>query len=144
MTILLFFFWLNVNDEVSIQQSFTRIAGRILNQPPTTSQISTLNRQKGNNKAITALKAWLNLPHNTKWLLICDNHDNPTLNSITKNRIDINCYLPIAFQGSIIITTRVSFVDIGHQIPKRKLESLDDGLAILASNSRRRHLHDGE
>lgn len=137
-------FWLNMNDEVSIQQSFARMAGRILSQHSTRGGISALNRQESNNDVIEAVKGWLSLAHNTRWLLVCDNYDNPNFSNITKHGININHYLPTAFQGSIIITTRTSFVNVGHQIPIRKLESIDDSLMILAANSHRHHLHDGK
>ncbi|CEJ81494.1 hypothetical protein VHEMI01616 [[Torrubiella] hemipterigena] len=135
-------FWLNMNDEVSIHQSFVTMMERILSQHPTGSATSALNRQESNDAVIEAVKVWLGLPRNTRWLLVCDNYDNPNFSNITKHGININHYLPAAFQGSIIITTRTSFVNVGHQIPIRKLESIDDGLMILAANSYRHHLHD--
>lgn len=134
-------FWLNIKDEISIQDSFAEIASRILQQHPDASYLSALSLQEDQNEIIEAVKAWFSLPCNTKWLLVYDNYDNPKSNAGESDGMDIEHFLPKAFQGSIIITTRISEIAVGHQIAIRKLESMEDSLNILATTSGRDSLH---
>jgi hypothetical protein len=93
------------------------------------------------DEVIDAVKEWLSLPKNTKWLAIYDNYDNPKLPHNTDPiALDIQQFLPESYQGSIIITTRSSQVTIGYQIQIRKLENEKDSLKILLNASRREGL----
>ncbi|KAI1317875.1 hypothetical protein F5Y16DRAFT_414554 [Xylariaceae sp. FL0255] len=131
-------FWLNIKDETSIQQSFTKLARQILLQHPDASYVKALDLQQDQEKVVDAVKAWLSLPGNTRWLLIYDNYDNPKLSNNTKDTgINISQFIPEAYQGSIIVTTRLSQVDIGHRIQVRKLELLHDSLKNIATTSGR-------
>ena len=131
-------FWFNINDQASIEQSFTRVARQILQQHPDTKPLSTIDLQGDQGEVIDTVKAWLSLPGNTRWLLVFDNYDNPQLSNQTNNgAIDINRFLPASWQGSIIVTTRLSQVDIGHRISIKKLENIQDGMEILSSTSGR-------
>ncbi|KAI1360650.1 hypothetical protein F5Y08DRAFT_43121 [Xylaria arbuscula] len=131
-------FWLNIKDETSIQQSFTKVARQILLQHPDASHLRALDLQQDQEKVVEAVKAWLSLPGNTRWLLIYDNYDNPRLsNDINDTGINISQFIPEAYQGSIIVTTRLSQVDLGHRVQIKKLESLHDSLKILATTSGR-------
>ncbi|KAK2612718.1 hypothetical protein QQS21_001335 [Conoideocrella luteorostrata] len=137
-------FWFNIKDELSIQQSFTRVARQILQQHPNASCLRGLDLQQ-NHEVVEAVKAWFSLPGNTRWLIVYDNYDNPKLTSHKSDTgININHFLPPAHQGSIIITTRSAQVDIGYQIRLRKLESMDDSLNILSLTSGRDSLHNGK
>ncbi|KAI0438441.1 heterokaryon incompatibility protein-domain-containing protein [Xylaria telfairii] len=119
--------WFNIKDETSIQQSFAKVAKQILQQHPNASRLSALDLQQDHKKVAEAVKAWLDLPGNTGWLLVYDNYDNPKLeNGIDNEGIDIDQFLPKASQGSIIITTRSEQVDLGHHIQVKKLESIHD------------------
>ncbi|EFY89220.1 kinesin light chain [Metarhizium acridum CQMa 102] len=136
-------FWFNIKDEESIQQSFTKVARQILQQHPNASRLNVLDLHESHNEVVEAVKIWLSLPGNTRWLIIYDNYDNPRLTDGTHDKgIDINRFIPTAHQGSIVITTRLSKVDIGHPIRIRKLESMDDSLKILSLTSCRDGLHD--
>ncbi|KAI0506703.1 hypothetical protein F5B22DRAFT_440722 [Xylaria bambusicola] len=131
-------FWLNIKDETSIRQSFTKVAGQILLQHPNASHLRALDLQQDQEKVVEAVKAWLSLPGNTRWLLVYDNYDNPKLsNDINDRGINISRFIPEAYQGSIIVTTRLLQVDLGHQVQVKKLESLHDSLKILATTSGR-------
>ncbi|KAK9423613.1 putative Tetratricopeptide repeat domain protein [Seiridium unicorne] len=136
-------FWFNIKDEASIQQSFTRVARQLMQQHPDTSRLTALDLQENNNKVVEAVQTWLSLPGNTRWLAIYDNYDNPKLaDRPNDDGINIHRFLPLSYQGSIIVTTRLSQVDIGHRILIRKLESTDDSLKILSTTSGRYDLHD--
>lgn len=92
-----------------------------------------------------AVKAWLSLPGNTRWLMIYDNYDNPKLpNNIDPTVVDICRFLPEAYQGSVIITTRSSQVLMGHTMKIAKLGDMHDSLRILSNASRRPDLTDGK
>ncbi|KAI0874466.1 kinesin light chain [Hypoxylon argillaceum] len=134
-------FWLNIKDENSLKQSFARIAHQIKRHHPSASQVSSLNIQENLDKTIDAVKAWLSLPNNSRWLLVYDNHDNPKLPSNTDpTALNIHEYFPESDQGFIIITTRSSQVKIGHAIQMVKIQNLDDSLKILSTTSKREEL----
>ncbi|KAI0401063.1 hypothetical protein F4802DRAFT_609620 [Xylaria palmicola] len=137
-------FWLNIKDETSIQQSFTQVAKQILQQYPDATHLSSLDMKQDHGEIVDAVKSWLSLPGNTRWLLIYDNFDDPKLGNDTGDgSINIGRFLPKAYQGAVIITTRLSQVNLGHLIRIQKLES-NDGLQILATTSGRNGIHQGK
>ncbi|KAN0067820.1 HET domain containing protein [Elaphomyces granulatus] len=137
-------FWLNIKDEDSLKQSFAKVAKQILREHPSASRLSNVNIKENIDEVIDAVKAWLSLPNNTRWLMIYDNYDNPKLAGNTDPAaVDICKYLPESYQGSILITTRLSEVKIGHRIRIRKLEDVRDSVKILLNTSRREGLDDG-
>jgi hypothetical protein len=138
-------FWLNTKDENSLKQSFAKVAKQILREHPLASRISSVDIKGDLDEVIDAVKAWLNLPNNTRWLMIYDNYDNPKLpDNMDPAAVNIYKFLPESYQGSVIITTRSSQVKIGHPIRVRKLENLSDSLEILSNASRREGLIDGK
>jgi hypothetical protein len=137
-------FWLNIKDKDSLRQSFAAVARQILRGYPLARGLSTIN-VKNLDDVIDAVKAWLSLPYNTRWLMIYDNYDNPRLaSSKDPAAVDITKYLPEAYQGSVLITTRLSQVQIGHPVQVTKLEDLRDSLTILLNASRREGLIDSK
>ena len=138
-------FWLNIKDEDSLKQSFAKVAKQILREHPLASRLSSVDIKENLDEVIDAVKAWLSLPNNTRWLMIYDNYDSPKLpGNADQTAVDIRRFLPEAHQGSIIITTRSSQVKIGHRIRVGKLEDVQDGLEILAHASGREKLMEGE
>ncbi|KAH7016508.1 uncharacterized protein B0I36DRAFT_254347 [Microdochium trichocladiopsis] len=136
-------FWLNIKDEASIQQSFARIATHILEQSTDAGSLKGLNLQQDHDKIVQAVNAWLNLAGNTRWLIVYDNYDNPKLPGRKIDAtVDIHQFLPMADQGSVVITTRVSEINIGHHIRIKKLESEQESLQILSKTSGRNGLQD--
>ena len=137
--------WLNIKDEDALKQSFAKVARQILREHPSASRLSSVDMKENLDEVIDAVKAWLSLPNNTRWLMIYDNYDNPKLPGNTDpTALDIRKFLPESYQGSVIITTRSSQVRIGHPIRIRKLENVRDGLKILSNASRREGLINGE
>ncbi|KAI9784312.1 MAG: hypothetical protein M1839_002373 [Geoglossum umbratile] len=135
-------FWLNIRDEDSLKQSFANVAKQILREYPSARWLSSVN-MKNLDEVIDAVKAWQGLTYNTRWLMIYDNYDNPRLASNKDPAaVDITKYLPEAYQGSVLITTRSSQVQIGHLIQVTKLGDLRDSLKILSNTSRREGLMD--
>ena len=138
-------FWLNVKDEDSVKQSFVKVAKRILRDHPSASRLSNVDMNQNLDEVVDAVKAWLSLPDNTRWLMIYDNYDNPKLPGKTDPAaVDIQRYLPESYQGSIIITTRSSQLRIGQPILIRKLGDVYDSIEILSNVSRREGLRSGK
>ena len=134
-------FWLNIKDEDSLRQSFAKIAKQILRAHPSVSRLSSVDIKGDLDEVIDAIKAWLSLPNNTQWLMIYDNYDNPKLPGSTDPAgVNIRDFLPESYQGSIIITTRSSQIQIGYSIQVRKFENISDSLKILLHTSRREGL----
>ena len=138
-------FWLNTKNEDSLKQSFAKAAKQILREHPSASRLSRVDIKENLDEVIDAVKGWLSLPNNTRWLMIYDNYDNPKLaGNMDPTAVDIGKFLPESHQGSVIITTRSSQVKIGHPIPIRKLGDVHDSIKILLNASRREGLIDGK
>jgi len=134
-------FWLNIKDEDSLKQSFARVARQIVRENPSAAQLSNIDTNENLDEVVDAVKAWLSLPNNIRWLMIYDNYDNPRLPGKTDPAaVDIRKFLPESYQGSIIITTRSSQVRFGHSIQIRKFKDVHDSLEILSNASRREGL----
>jgi hypothetical protein len=138
-------FWLNIKDENSLKQSFVKAAKQILRDHPSASRLSSVDVEENVGGVIDAVREWLSLANNTRWLMIYDNYDNPKLPDNTDPAaVDIRKFLPESYQGSVVITTRSSQVKIGHAIRIRKLEDVCDSVKILSNSSRREGLEDGK
>jgi hypothetical protein len=140
-------FWLNANDEDSLKLSFRDIAQRVLEDRkdhPSTSTLASVDLDGDFDQVATAVKAWLNIQRNTRWLIIYDNHDNPrTPSNHDRSAVDIRRFLPRSDHGSIIITTRSSQVSQGERIHIQKLLSVQEGIEILSNTSRRGGIENG-
>jgi hypothetical protein len=77
-------FWLNIKDKDSLKQSFARVARQISREYPSAGRLSSVDMKGDLDEVIDAVKAWLSLPYNTRWLMIYNNYDNPK--SAKKNR----------------------------------------------------------
>jgi hypothetical protein len=137
-------FWLNANDEDSLQLSFRSIAQQVLKSYPSTSVLSSVDLEGDLNRVVDAVKAWLDLQGNTRWLLVYDNYDNPRISNQSDHlTVDIRQYLPESDQGSIIITTRSARVSQGWRLHVQKLTGLEHGFKILANTSGREGITNG-
>ncbi|RMZ81359.1 hypothetical protein DV738_g2165, partial [Chaetothyriales sp. CBS 135597] len=137
-------FWLNANDEDSLKSSFRDIAQHILEEQkgkPSTSVLASIDLDENLDQVVEAVKAWLNLGRNTRWLMIYDNYDNPrTPGNLDRSAVDIRKFLPRADHGSIIITTRSAQVNQGRRIHVQKLPNIHEGLEILSNTSQRENI----
>jgi hypothetical protein len=131
-------FWLNIKDEDSLKQSFAKIAKQISREHPSFSLLRNVDMEENLDKMIDAVKTWLSLSDNTRWLMVYDNYDNPKIpGNENPAAVDIRNFLPESYQGSVIITTRSSQVEIGHCIKVMKLKDVNDSLKILSNMSRK-------
>jgi len=97
------------------------------------------------DQVVEAVKAWLDLPKNKRWLIIYDNYDNPKLPGDAEGStvtVDVLQFLPRSDHGSVVITTRSSQVRLGHRIHVQKLPSVQDGLEVLSNTSGRKGIQD--
>ncbi len=137
-------FWLNANDEDSLKLSFRDIAQQVLRHHPSTSVLLSTDQDKDLDQIVSRVKAWLDFPQNTKWLMIYDNFDNPKTPSNTDaSTVDIRQFLPRSDHGSIIITTRSSQVRQGKRIHIQKLQNIKEGLEIVSNMSGRKSIKEG-
>lgn len=138
-------FWTNAKDEESLKLSFVKIAKQIARGHAAASSMLDVDMSSTNlDEIVDAVKAWLSLPHNTRWLMICDNYDNPkTPGNLDPTALDLRKFFPQSYQGCLIVTTRSSQVSFDCRLRLGKLESLEDGLAILSYASERGKLDHG-
>ncbi|CAH0020139.1 unnamed protein product [Clonostachys rhizophaga] len=161
--------WLNAKDATSLKQSFAHVAGRISQQHPSTLYIENAIKDKDLDQITEAVKRWLGETHNSRWLAIYDNYDNPKFPNSTsgpesskeivkdesgainsesqislEKGFDIRPFFPSSYQGAILITTRSSIVQLGKIVRLGKLTSVHDSLQILASTSHRQGLNDDD
>jgi hypothetical protein len=137
-------FWLNANDEDSLRLSYCGIAQQVLQCHPSTRVLSSVDLEGDLNRVVSAVKIWLDLQGNARWLMVYDNYDNPRISKNSgRSTVDIRQYLPESDHGSVIITTRSARVSQGRRIQVQKLTALEDGLKILANTSRRENIKNG-
>jgi DNA replication protein DnaC len=138
-------FWLNIKDEHSLKQSFVTAAKQILREHHSATRLTSVDMKGDLTEVIDAVKAWLSLPNNTRWLMIYDNYDNPkSARNADPTVVDIRHFLPESHQGSVIITTRSSEVKIGRCLPITKLKNVQDSLKILSNASGREALENSK
>ncbi|KAK6436815.1 hypothetical protein LTR95_006995 [Oleoguttula sp. CCFEE 5521] len=135
--------WLNTRDEASVKQSFAIIAERILRYHPSAKYVSSADPTGSLDDIVKAVLAWLSESDNTRWLAIYDNYDNPSVpGNNALDAVDIQQFLPDAYQGSVIVTTRSSQVKHGQRISVQKLKSTQDSVDILSNVSGKAYLVD--
>ena len=141
-------FWLNANDEESLKSSFRDIAQRVLEDQkdqPSTSPLASVDLNGNLDPVVEAVKTWLSLPRNTRWLMIYDNYDNPRrAGNFDRSAVDIRRFLPRVDHGSVIITTRSAQVSQGHPIHIQKMRHTHEGLEILSNTSQRGNIDHGK
>lgn len=137
-------FWLNANDEDSLRLSFRGVAQQVLKHCPSTSMPLNIDLEEDLDQVVSAVKVWLDLRENSRWLMIYDNYDNPrTPNNSDRSAVDIRQYLPEADHGSIIITTRSANVTQGRRLHVQKLLDIKEALNILSNVSGRTGIENG-
>lgn len=76
-----------------------------------TSGLSSVDLEGDLDRVVSAVKAWLDLLGNARWLLVYDNYDNPRISKNSdRSTVDVRQYLPQSNHSSIIITTRLARV----------------------------------
>jgi hypothetical protein len=136
-------FWLNANDNDSLRLGFRAVAQHVLKYHPSTSLLASIDLDDL-DRVVHAVKAWLDLQKNTRWLMIYDNYDNPQISgNADSSAVDIRRFLPGSNHGSIIITTRSAQVRQGQRLHIQKLLNVQEGLEILLNTSGRKDIQSG-
>lgn len=131
-------FWLNGKNEDTLKRSFAGIANRLNNEYPGLTLLKMAVEERNTDQMVAAIKQWLSIPGNTRWLLVFDNVDNLKFPDIKDPQVyDVRFYFPEADQGSILISTRSSRLKIGEAVSVRKLLDIQESIKILASTSGR-------
>ena len=127
-------FWVNAKDEQSLRRSLADLSAVVLSK----SAESAAQSADDENLKIDKVRRWLSDSGNNQWLLIFDNYDDPRLPGMNSSTgYDIRGYFPHRAQGSILITTRSPRLRFTRQIPLKKMENIEQSLAILAVASGR-------
>ena len=127
-------FWVNAKDEASLRQSMAALSAVVFPESAGPAAPSA-NYEK---LKIDRVRRWLSEPGNDQWLLIFDNYDDPCLPGMSSSTgYDVRAYFPPRAQGSILITTRSPLLLFAKQLPLKKLDDVEQSLAILAAGSGR-------
>lgn len=127
-------FWVNAKDETSLRQSMADLSGVIFPQSTGPAAPSADDEKL----KIDRVRRRLSEPENDQWLLIFDNYDDPGLPGMgSSTGYDVRVYFPPRAQGSMLITTRSPRLLFTEQLPLKKLEDVEQSLAILAVRSGR-------
>jgi hypothetical protein len=131
-------FWVNSKDVDTLKQGYAAAARRIYHKHPSLVHLKAVAEGSNLNEAAEAVKRWLSSAGNDRWLVIYDNHDTPKLPGHDEpGTFDIRPFLPEADQGSILITTRSSQLQLGRPVAVKKLREIEHSLEILSQTSRR-------
>lgn len=128
-------FWLNGKTADSLRISLASVAEHIPLPAVLDENGQVRKGEQGIEAAVSAVIKWLEAPGNSKWLLIIDNVDkqNSGANeaSGSDDHYDIRDYLPSGFQGTTILTTRLSRLgQLGTSISVGEVEMID-GIQML-------------
>lgn len=127
-------FWVNAKDESSLRQSMAALSAVVFPESAG-SAASSANDEK---LKIDRVRWGLSEPGNDQWLLIFDNYDDPCLPGMSSlTGYDVRAYFLSRAQGSILITTRSPRLLFAKQLPLKKLDDVEQSLAILAAGSGR-------
>lgn len=137
--------WLNIKNHDSVKYAFRTIAKRILRQHGPFCGLGSDIDTQDTDIIIEAVKNWLNLANNTRWLMVFDNYDTPIEADSKAEAIDITQYLPDSYisQGCVLITTQSPHISFGQYISVTKLKKDTDCLEILIQTSGREELANG-
>lgn len=123
-------FWLRGGNEEVLKQCFVNMAHRVYDHQHLSPTWRKAAESKNLDEVVRNMKRWLSAKDNIQWMLIFDDVDD-------LQAYDIRSYFPEADQGFILITTRSSQLRIGKVISVKKLQNINESIAILAQMSQR-------
>ena len=128
--------WLNGNSEDTLLQSLAAFATYIyLDNIEETTASAAGYRQETVERA-KAVRRWLALEGNRRWLIVFDNVDRDHRTEVDDSQAyDIESYFPAADHGSILITTRLPHLRLyGNSTHISRVDS-EQAFQILTENS---------
>ena len=138
-------FWTSGKSEQSIRTSMARVA-ELIPLPRVLDTNQKLLKDEGDiERAMLAVNSWLTSAGNTRWLIVVDNVDNYVEQDDDEEVLqaaggyDVAKYLPSVAHGTIIITSRLSFLarSLGAQNLGVGEMTLEEGLQVLHEASGR-------
>ena len=127
-------FWFHAKDESTLRAGLAALAAEVMEADVSSNGNDLQEEQRLAQQA----RRWLSRPDNDRWLVVYDNYDDPRLPGIpSSTAYDIRDFFPHRVQGSILITTRSPRLTFAKQLRLKKLEDLNQSLAILATRSGR-------
>jgi hypothetical protein len=137
-------FWVNSKSKDTINQGYAAAARRIYRAYPSLVHLKDIAEGSDLDEAAEAVKWWLSRAGNDRWLVIYDNYDTPKLLGHNEpGTFDIRPFLPEAYYGAVLITTRSSRLRLGPLVAVKKLQSIEHSLEILSHASGRDRLSSG-
>jgi hypothetical protein len=151
-------FWINAKTEQSLRLSLLQVA----NQVRSTQGLDASSAESNENAigdSILYVREWLCQENNYKWLLIFDNVDSQTVDDGAKDEIeeqqdakdlvgsfDAYQYIPQVEHGSILITSRLSFLSRAFGAMAIRVDEMlvSEGISLLCKISGRRPHEPGE
>jgi hypothetical protein len=135
--------WLDGKSEDALRQSYAATAKRLHKHHPNSPLLRKAVASNDIGDTVEKVKEWFSTDGNHRWLLVFDNVDNPKLPGVEDPQAyDIESYFPETHQGSILITTRSSRLQIGKVVSVSKLNT-QESIEILSSTSGREGLKHG-
>ena len=144
-------FWLNAKSEQSLRTGLAQLAEQILLSAVLDSNHKIRKDEAGIEAAKAEVESWLSRELNCKWLLILDNIDNQipdeyyadvvaTGGTGQSSKFDAYRYIPQISHGSILITSRLSFLARAFGATSVTVEemSVAEGALLLCKVSHRR------
>lgn len=138
-------FWTDGRSEQSLRTSIARIS-ELIPLPRFLDSNQKVPKNEGDiDKALHVVDRWLTSAGNSRWLVIIDNVDTQIAEddedgvSQTGRGYDVAKYIPSVAQGTVIITSRLSFLarDLGAQnLPIGEMK-LEEALQVLQKASGR-------
>ncbi|KAJ5974629.1 hypothetical protein N7481_011839 [Penicillium waksmanii] len=132
-------FWLDASDEYRLACSFLEMADRITKDHDSLSALQKIVYSRNATAAVPAIKRWLSLSGNDKWLLVYDCYEVDGIADADdqSDACGLTRFFPDVQQGHIIITTTNPGVNLGTEVPVKKLRNTEQSLEILSRTSER-------
>lgn len=139
-------FWLDASSEDQLTLSFLEMAKRITNDHDSLSALQNIVYSHDSSAVVSAVKDWLGLPNNERWLLVYDGYETQSLDDTDAQSeiFDLKKFLPDIRQGHILITTTMPGLGLGNQFSVGKIRNIEHSLQILSQTSERQDLCRGK
>lgn len=132
-------FWLDASSERRLMSSFLGIASRICDNHHSFTHLQAIVEEGNAVAAVDAVKRWLSLNMNDRWLLVYDGYNiQEDAFGLQPRAFDLQAFLPQVPQGDIIVTTNNPDVEItGQSIRVQSLTDIRQCVKILSLVSQR-------
>jgi hypothetical protein len=126
-------FWLDGSSEDALQRSFVDVVARLPAAEVPLALIQAAEQGSPDQREVVrGVLDWLSLPSNRKWLLVIDNVDRDHTAKVKDPlAYDLKQYLPAADHGSMLVTSRLSSLEVPQNSLRLTGVNRDQGRAIL-------------